>query len=111
MDIACQGGLIADILDMGFLVQYRLIEVGNAPTKRNVELEQLSECCGSPRGRRVPPGTKRGEQISVLIECQITVHHGTEANGASSPQGSVVSIGNLPAELPITLLQACPDIF
>ena len=30
MDIACQGGLIADIFDMGFLVQYRLIEISTA---------------------------------------------------------------------------------
>ena len=47
MDIACQRGQIADILDMGFLVQYRLIEVCNAPALGNVELEQIREflCC------------------------------------------------------------------
>jgi hypothetical protein len=42
-EIACQRGLMADILDMGFLVQYRLIEVCNAPTLGDIELEQVSE--------------------------------------------------------------------
>ena len=41
MHIACQRGLIADILDMGFLVQYRLKEVGNAPAMGNTKLEQI----------------------------------------------------------------------
>src|SRR5690554_3795626 len=111
MDIACQGGLIADSFDMGFLVQYRLIEVGNAPTMGNVELEQFSEGRGSLRGRGVSPCTKRDEKISVLIECHITVHHGAEANGTNRLQRSVVILENLLAKLPITLLQACPDIF
>ncbi len=39
MDIARQRGQIADILDMGFLVQYRLIKVGNAPALGNVEMK------------------------------------------------------------------------
>ena len=111
MDIACQRGQIADILDMGFLVQYRLIEVGNAPTLGNVELEQIGEllCCLSGDG--VSPGAKRDEQISILIECQIAVHHGAEADGANGLERGVVLLKNLAAELPIAVLQACPNIF
>ena len=111
MDIACQRGQIADILDMGFLVQYRLIEVGNAPTLGNVELEQFCEflCCLSGYG--VAPCTKRDEQISILIECHIAVHHAAEADGANGLERGVVFLKNLVAELPIAFLQACPNIF
>src|SRR5271169_1939490 len=96
---------------MRFLVQYRLIEVSDAPTMGNVKLEQFSEflCCLGGRG--VSPRTKRDQEISVLIECHITVHHGAEADGTNSPQRNVVILQNLLAQLPITLLQACPNIF
>ena len=43
MDIACERGEVANILDMGFLIQYRLVEMRNAPALGNVELEQLGE--------------------------------------------------------------------
>ena len=61
MDIACERGLIADILDMGFLVQYRLVEVGNAPAMGNIELEQIGEFRRCLRGRGGSPCAKRDE--------------------------------------------------
>ena len=104
MDIGCQGTLVADVFDMGFLIQYRLIEVGNAPTMGNVKLEQFSEGRGSLRGRGVSPCAKRNEQISVLIECHMAVHHGAETDGTNRLQRSVVFLENLLAKLPITFL-------
>src|SRR5919198_658117 len=110
MDIACQRGEMADILDMGFLVQYRLVEMGNAPTLGNVELEHIGEflCCLC--GDRVSPCAKRDEQISIRIECHIAVHHGAETDGANGLDRGVVLRNNLVAELPIAFLQACPNI-
>ncbi len=75
---------------MGFLVQYRLIEVSDAPTVGDVKLEQLSEFLCCLRGRGVSPRTKRDEEISVLFECHVTVHHGAKADGTYSPQRDVV---------------------
>jgi hypothetical protein len=45
-----------------------LIEVGDAPAKGNVELEQVGESSGSLRRRRVSPSTKWHEQLSIFIE-------------------------------------------
>src|SRR6266542_6719652 len=39
------------------------------------------------------------------------MHHGTETNGANGRERGVVLLRNLTAELPITILQACPNIF
>src|SRR4051812_28087259 len=101
---------MADILDMGFLVQYRLVEMGNAPTLGNIELEQLREFLGCLSGDRVSPCPKRDEQISVGIECHIAVHHGAETDRANGLDRGVVLLGNLVAELAIAFLQACPNI-
>ena len=61
MDIACKRSQVADILDMRFLVQYRLVKVCDAPTLRNIELKKFSEflCCLSGVG--VSPCSKRDE--------------------------------------------------
>src|SRR5436305_129603 len=110
MDIACKRGEMADILDMRFLVQYRLVEMGNAPALGNIELEQIRElvcCLGSDR---VSPCAKRDEQISVRIEGQIAVHHGAEADRANARDRGVVLRSHLVAELPIAFLQTCPNI-
>src|SRR5919198_4709214 len=106
MDIACQRGEMADILDMGFLVQYRLVEMGNAPTLGNVELEQIRELLCCLCGDRVSPCTKRDEQVSVRIECHIAVHHGAEADGTDGLERDVVPLQNFVAELAIAFLQA-----
>src|ERR1700722_3062330 len=96
---------------MGFLVQYRLIEVSDAPTMGDIKLEQLSELLCCLRGRGVSPRTKRDKEISVLIECHVTVHHGAKADGANRPQRDTVILQNLLAQRPVTLLQTCPNIF
>ena len=111
MDIAGQRGQIADILDVGFLVQDRLVEVGNAPALGNVELEQIGEFLCRLPGHGVAPGAKRDEQISVLIEGQVAVHHAAEADGANGLERGVVLLKHLVAELAIAFLQACPNIF
>src|SRR5262245_41502909 len=95
---------------MRFLVQYRLVEMGNAPTLGNVELKQICEFLGCLCGDRVSPGTERDEQISVRIECHIAVHHSAETDGANGLDRGIVLPGNLVAELAIALLQACPNI-
>src|SRR5690349_5106744 len=101
---------MANILDMGFFVQYGLVEMGNAPTLGNVELEQIREflCCLC--GDRVSPCTKRDEQISVGIEWHIAVHHSAETDRANGQDRGVVPRNNLVAELPIAFPQAGPNI-
>src|SRR5215216_1481016 len=110
MDIACKCGDMADILDMGFLVQGRLIEMRNAPTLGNVELEQFRELLCGLCSDRVSPCAKWDEQIAIHIECHIAVHHGAETDSANGLDRGVVLLGNLEAELAIAFLQACPNI-
>src|SRR5215216_2465729 len=111
MDTACQRSQMAYICEVRFLVQDRLIEVCSAPTLWNVELEQIREflCCLS--GHSVSPCTERDEQISILIECYIAVHHGTETDGANGLERDVVLLQNLVPKLAIAFLQAGPNIF
>jgi hypothetical protein len=52
---------MADIADVGFLIQYRLVEVRNAPALGNVELEQIREFLRCLLGDGVSPCTKRYE--------------------------------------------------
>src|SRR5262245_47150179 len=101
---------MADILDMRFFVQDRLVEMRNAPTLGNVELEQIGEFLCRLCSDRVSPCTKRDEQISVRIESLIAVHHGAETDGANGLERGVVLLGNLVAELPIAFLQAGPNL-
>ncbi len=77
----------------------------------NVELEQISEGRGRLRSRGGSPCPKRDEEISVLIECHITVHHAAETDRTKGLHRDVVILDNLFAKLPITLLQACRNIF
>ena len=64
MDIACQRGLVADVFDMRFLVQYRLIQMGDTPTLWNVELEEVGEFFGGLTCHGVAPGA---EGIKVKV--------------------------------------------
>ena len=90
MNIACQRAQIADIPDMGFPVQDRLVEVGNAPALGDVELEQVGEFLGGLPGHGVSPGTERDEQVGILIEGHIAVHHGAKADRANGHERGVV---------------------
>ncbi len=83
----------------------------NAPALGDVELEQIGEFLCRLSGHGVAPGAKRDEQVAVLVECHVAVHHGAEADGANGLERGVVLLKNLVAELPIALLQACPNIF
>ena len=111
MDIAGQRGQVADGADMGLFVQDRLIKVRNAPTLGNVELEQSGELLCRLSGDGVAPGAKRDEQVAVLVECHVAVHHGAEADGAQGLERGVVLLQHLIAEVAIARLHACPDIF
>src|SRR5215510_6359134 len=81
----------------------------DAPTLRNVELEQVGKFLCRWPGDGVSPRTKRDEQISVLIECQVAMHHGAEANGADRFERGVVFFRYLVAKIPIAHLQARPN--
>ena len=67
---------------MRFLVQIRLIQVGNAPALGDVEAEELRELFRRLAGDGVAPGAKFRKLLCVPVEGQIAVHHGGHADGA-----------------------------
>src|SRR6266498_75724 len=111
MNITCQCGQMANIADMRFLVQYCLIQMGDAPALRNVKLEQIGEFLGCLSGDCVSPRAEWNEQLSILIECQVAMHHGAETNGANILERHVVLLQNLVTEISIAFLQTGPNIF
>ena len=110
MDIAGEGSEILDILHMGIVVEYALIEVADAPAERNVVVEELAEFSSSLAGIGVAPSAERHENLLVLIESHIAVHHGREADTGEGFDFAVVLLLNILAEVGIAVLQSLPDI-
>ena len=76
MYIACQCGQKCDILYMCFLIQDRLIQMGNTPSLWNIKGEFLCQLLCRFLCNGISPGTERYQQLILCIKCQIAVHHG-----------------------------------
>ena len=102
---------------MRLIIQYALIEVGDGPAERNVEVEQFRQLIRSLFGIAVSPGLERGQECAVFAESNISVHHGGYADGTDRPQFHSVlrlrvlsHIGIAVPQPPLDLLKAvCPD--
>ena len=86
VDVASQGGEEGDILHVRLLVQNGLIQVGDAPALGDVEAEEGAQLLRGLAGDGVPPGAELRELLSVPVERQIAVHHGTDAQRAHGGQ-------------------------
>src|SRR5437868_4579161 len=102
---------MSNVGDVGFLVQYCLIEVCNTPALGDIELEQIRKFLCRLGGHGVTPCPKRGKQFSVLIEGQITMHHSAEANSTGRLEGDPILFKDLTLERAVASLQAGPDVF
>ena len=80
MDETGKGSEIVDVTYVLLVVEYCLIEVGNAPTERNIVYEQLRQGSGSLGGVGVAPGTERNKYFLLLVECHVAVHHGADTD-------------------------------
>ncbi|MNC02166.1 hypothetical protein D3C75_495380 [compost metagenome] len=80
VDVPGQRGYKINVRHMLFLVKNRLIQMGNAPPLRDVELEFLSKLLGRSSGCRIPPGPERNQQLSLAVKRHISVHHGRESD-------------------------------
>ena len=81
MDIARERGDVGDVFDVGFAVQDGLIQVRSGPALRDVEAEGLGQLVRGLAGHGVLPGAEGREQVPVLVEGQIAVHHAGDAHG------------------------------
>ncbi len=82
MHIARQRRQVSNPGNMILSVQQCLIQVSHAPTLGNVILQQLGQGLGSLPGGGILPGAERCQQIPVLVEGQVAVHHGGHAGTA-----------------------------
>ena len=103
MDIACKRCDVRNIFDVRFAVQYSLIQMRNGPTLRDVEAEFRRKLLGCLAGHGVLPGAERGQQVPVLVEGQIAVHHAGNAHGRNGA-GQFAEVANGGAQAGLHIL-------
>ena len=85
-----------DVPDVLFAVEYRLIQMRNAPALRYVEAEQRRQRRGGVGGHGVLPCAERHEQLPVLVEREVAVHHRRYAGGTRRLSGERCKCGAQP---------------
>ena len=109
MNIACEGCKVLDVADVLLVVENSLIEVADAPTERNVVVEEFGELCSSLTCIGVTPGAERYQDLLLFVESHITVHHSAETDSGKSFNLAVVLSLNILAEFCIAVLESVPD--
>ena len=61
---------------MLFAIENALIEVRDAPAQWDVVVEEVRELACSLASVGVAPCAERHENLLVLAECHVTMHHG-----------------------------------
>ena len=69
---------------VGFLVQHSLIEMGGGPAQRDIEIQRFREGICRRGGICVSPGLEGSYLTVFLVQSDITVHHGADADGTES---------------------------
>ena len=59
-----------------FFIEDGLVEMGNAPSLRDIVPEYLCQLPGGRTCNGVPPGAEGHQKLALFIKCHITVHHG-----------------------------------
>ena len=93
---------------MVLFVEYCLIEVGDAPSQRDVEVEQFRELGGSFRCVGVSPCAERGKYLLLLVECHVSVHHGANADGSQLFYLNVVFGYHVGTKVSVAVLHTVP---
>ncbi len=99
-----------DILDMLFPIEDGLIEMRDAPALRDVKAEELRELGSGLTRDVIAPGPERSELFARLVERQVAVHHGTDANRADCLDLHVVAALHISRQAVKRVLDAEPDL-
>ena len=111
MHVACEGGEEIDLADMLFVVEHGLIQVCDGPAFRNVVLEQFGKLFVRFESVGVLPGSERHQQFAILVEGEVAVHHGGEADAAHAGELFAIGVFDVFGERRVCGLQASPDFF
>ena len=95
---------------MLFSVQNCLIQMRNAPTLRNIVVEQLRQLLRSFPCNRIAPGTKRNKQLILIIKRKIAMHHCADADCGKAMNFRIVFLLHILKKIRIASLQSLPDI-
>ncbi|CCX65502.1 unknown [Firmicutes bacterium CAG:791] len=95
---------------MLFPVQNCLIQMRNAPSLRNIVVEQLRQLLRSFSCNRIAPGTKRNKQLILIIKRKIAMHHCADADRGKAMNFRIVFLLHILKKIRIASLQSLPDI-
>ena len=90
-------------------VQECLIEVGNAPTLRDVELQLFREDVRRRARHIVPPCTELCKLLPLPIKRKIAVHHRADPDRANLRERHMIARLHIGSKLRVTGLHARPD--
>ena len=96
---------------MLLVVKYCLVQVADTPAQRNVIVEQFGKLGSGLARVRIAPGTEGHQNLLLLVECHIAVHHGRETDGCQRLYLAVVLLLYVFAQLGVAILQTVPDGF
>ncbi len=109
--VAGERGEVRDLADVLFLVEHRLVQVGDGPTLRDVVLEQLGKLLVGLGGVGVLPSAERHQHLAVLVEREVAVHHRGEADVPDAGELLAVRGLHVLGHGCVCGLQALPDLF
>ena len=111
MHIAGERGLKADFFDVRLAAEDGVIQVRDRPARGDVVAEQPREFFRRPRRAVVAPGAERNQQFVLLIEGEIAVHHGRDADRRQFFHACAVLVLHVCRHFGVAVLQAGADIF
>ena len=95
---------------MLLLGQDCLIQVCDAPSLGNVEVEKGRQLLAGFLGHGISPGTEGHEKLSCCVERHITMHHTGKTDTADGRQCLAVFSPDILCQTSVAALQAVPDI-
>ena len=95
---------------MLLMIQDSLIQVGNAPSLRDIKAEHFCQFVRSLLCHGISPSAEGYQQFILFIEYHVAVHHGTESHGPQFCDDSTIFFFYILCHLGIAVLQSRPDI-
>ena len=84
--------------------------MSNAPSLRNVVVEQFHQFLAGFSCNVVSPCTEWYKKFSLFVKWHISMHHGADAKCTYRFQFYVIFCLHIPCHILITVLKTCPDI-
>ena len=110
MHVARQRGDKGHVGHVVLAVEDGLVQVGNGPALGNVEVEPLAENLSGLPGGGVAPGAEGGQQLALMAEGEVAVHHGGEAHGGHTGQLHPVAGFHVGGQVGVGILQPGPHV-